>query len=222
MLSTVPSRPPSQAWSNPRLERPPKVPGPPLYAVGTSEVECLSHDGPQAPVVSIKHPGSFVPGLICSEGPQQSTLVLSSGPHHDRQIRRPGRVTTSSYISVLVSFWASSFLEPTIPSLPSYKRRCPSCVPSPSRVPPLVSARTALPKDIARGRQSTTGDNTPSGQRPCTSTTIGALETGTSNDLAISDFRPFFPDRPNPPSLGQTCPLAPFDRALYQHITTYT
>lgn len=54
-------------------------------------------------------------------GTPTSTLVLSSGPHHDRQIRRPERVTTSSFTyRFLFLFGALSFLELTIPSLHSY------------------------------------------------------------------------------------------------------
>lgn len=66
-----------------------------------------------------KHPAPLILSLgtyIFSEGPPTSTLVLSSGPHHDRQIRRLERVTTSSFtyrflfLFGLRAFWNSPFL----------------------------------------------------------------------------------------------------------------
>jgi len=103
---------PSMVQSSPGTPTQTTVQGP----VGMGE--CLSH----APA-SIKHPAPLISSFgtyICSEGPPTSTLALSFGPHHDRQIRRPERVTTSFPYRFLFLFGLRASLELTIPSLHSY------------------------------------------------------------------------------------------------------
>ena len=165
-----PSRPSSQAWSNPRLERPPRPPSRDQWAWASAYRTPRSLSSTHAPLISSF--GTY----ICSEGPPTSTLALSFGPHHDRQIRRPERVTSSFpyrflFLLGLRAFW-------NLPFLPFI--RITDAV--------LVHHRHPIPYTLSRGshqeRRGQPHDKTISHRRRarlCISTILEVLEIGTSS-----------------------------------------